>query len=331
MSCFKGADMVVRTLIAVMGLGLAGTVFAGDAVIDQKVDNFFAKGMQHCKNAMDLSRTSRQVAAAEFDRYESYMGKVDALKPEFSTDIMISRQREQCDQVGHDIARSEALPLVEEGLAVCKEVRTLIRGDYITKAKARFLDYARQRDKAVALTDTVLKVGSNASKIRRCDRLEEKIIAAEQRIEASEIRADRLISALRKSNATCEVTQSLLSDDGVNAKALDAAGNMLSQAREYFSQTENYPEAIRRAENFPGYESSKQIRAYMLEYSRCDQTVAARLTDQRQQLAQRQQQNTEDTRVAVSAKAGQDDRVAEAASSGQELGAELVQVIYGIE
>ncbi len=280
--------MRFANLIAAAGLSFSGTVLASQTVIDQQVDTFFAKGMAHCKNAMELSRTSRQVAAAEFDRYQSYIGKVEALKPELKNDIMIKRQMEQCDQVGHDIARADALPVIEEGLAVCKEVKSLIQGDYITKAKARFLEYTQHRNQAVSMTDTVLKVGSNASKIRRCDRLEEKIIAAEQRIHHSEIKADRLLSALRKSNDSCEVTRSMLADKDINEEKLEAAESMLAQSREYFQQTERYPEAINRAENYPGYESSQKIRQHMLEYSRCDQNVVARLDSKRDYLAQQQ-------------------------------------------
>lgn len=280
--------MKLPTFIAVIGLGFSGTSVA-DTLLDQQVDQFFAQGVKHCKNAMALSRTSNEVAAAEFDRYTAFIGKVEALKPELKDDVMIQRQMEQCDQVGHDIARNEALPVFEQGLATCKEVKSFIQGDYLTKAKAKFLEYTQLRDQALGMTDTVLKVGSNASKVRRCDRLEEKIIAAEQRINFSEIKADRLLSTLRKSNDSCVVTQRMLQNVGDNAEKLNAAEAMLTQARDYFEQTQNYPEAIARAENYPGYESSKKIRSYMLEYSRCEQNVVASLGIQKQSVAAQQE------------------------------------------
>ena len=279
--------MKLPTFFAVIGLGFS-SVSVADTVLDEQVNQFFAQGIKHCKNAMALSRTSREVAAAEFDRYKGYIGKVEALKPELKDDVMIQRQMEQCDQVGHDIARNEALPVFEQGLATCKEVKGYLRGDYLTKAKAKFLEYAQLRDQALGMTDTVLKVGSNASKVRRCDRLEEKIIAAEQRVNSSEIKADRLLSTLRKSNDSCVVTQRMLEKVGDNVEKLNAAEDMLTQARDYFKQTQNYPEAIARAENYPGYESSKKIRSYMLEYSRCEQNVAAVLGTQKQIFAKRE-------------------------------------------
>lgn len=278
--------MKVATLFAVVSLGFASVGSAATSAIDQQVDSFFNKGLQHCKNAMELSRTSGEVAAAEYDRYESYISKVEALKPELKDDVMVKRQMEQCEQVGHDIARTEALPVIEEGLAACKEVKDLIAGDYITKAKAKFLQYTQHRDEALSMTDTVLKVSANASKVRRCDRLEEKIIAAEQRIHHSEIKADRLLSALRKSNDSCDVTQAMAGDIGTSEEKLAAAETMLSQARDYFKSTEQYGDALARAENFPGYESSKQIRQELLAYSRCEQSVVAQLNQQRQVIAQ---------------------------------------------
>lgn len=330
--------MKLASMVAVLGLGFSGSLMAAQTAIDQQVDTFFAKGMEHCKQAMDLSRTSAKVAAAEFDRYSSYMRKVDALKPELKNDIMVSRQIAQCAQVGHDIARTQALPVIEQGLAVCGEVKSLIDADHLTKAKASFLEYTQRRDQALAMTDTVLKVGSNASKVRRCDRLEEKIIAAEQRIHHSEIKADRLLSALRKSTDVCEVTRKMLQDDKVTAEKLEAADTMLAQARDYFKQSERYPEAVSRAENFPGYESSQKIRQYLMEYSRCDQHVAANLEQQQQVLAQQQTEapvqvaaNGHDSSQGEPQGQGAPSDPVEALALERGFGTELVQVSYGIE
>lgn len=274
--------MKLPLIAAVLGLGISTGVSAANTAVDQQVDQFFKQGIKHCKNAMDLSRTSVEIASAEFDRYESYIGKVEALKPELKEDVMVKRQMEQCDQVGHDIARNKALPVFEESMSVCKEVKTLVSRDYLTKAKSKFVEYRQMRDKALSLTDTVLKVGSNASKARRCDRMEDRIIAAEQRIKYSEIKADRLVSTLRKSTDSCLVSSRMLERVGGNLEKLNAAEEMLSQAKGYFQQTQNYPEAIARSENFPGYESSKKIRQYMVDYGKCEQDVFAAITQQKE-------------------------------------------------
>lgn len=269
----------------VFGLGFTGVSHGAATAIDKQVDQFFSQAMKHCKNAMTLSRASNQVAAAEFDRYESFVGKVEALKPELKNDVMVQRQMEQCEQVGHDIARHQALPVFEKSLAVCKEIKPLLSGEYLTKAKAKFLEYTQYRDQALAMTDTVLQVGSNASKVRRCDRIEEKIIAAEQSVQVSEIKADRLLSTLRKSTDSCLVVNKMLEDAGDNPEKLHAAQAMLSQARSYFDDAQAYPNALARAENYPGYESSKKIRNYLLTYSRCDQNAVATLEIKREMIA----------------------------------------------
>lgn len=291
--------MRLRLLVAVLGLGFSAVGNTADTAIDKQVDNFFAQGIKHCKQAMDLSRTSREVAKAEFERYQSYIGKVEALKPELKNDLMVKRQMEQCDQVGHDIARNEALPIFEQSLAVCKEVKALVKRDHLTKAKAKYMEYTQYRDQALNLTDTVLKVGSNASKERRCNRLEDRIIAAEQRIQYSEIKADRLVSTLRKSTDSCLVSGRMLENVGSNMEKLKAAEAMLSQAQDYFKQTKNYPEAIARSENFPGYESSKKIRQYMVDYGRCEQDVVANITEQKQIFVASQQAAAQEQEVVA--------------------------------
>ncbi|MCG8668543.1 MAG: hypothetical protein MI867_03950 [Pseudomonadales bacterium] len=280
--------MRLRLLAAVFGLGVSSMASAAPGSIDQQVDQFFSQGVKHCKNAMELSRSSRGIAEAEFDRYRSYISKVEALKPELKEDVMVKRQMQQCDQVGHDIARNKALPIFEQSLSVCKEVKLLVSRDHLTRAKSKFVEYKQFRDQALGMTDTVLKVGSNASKARRCDRLQDRIVAAEERIKFSEIKADRLVSTLRKSSDSCLVTGRMLENVGNNLEKLKAAEEMLSQAQGYFKQTQNYPEAIARAENYPGYESSKRIRQYMVDYGRCEQNVVATIASQKSQILAKQ-------------------------------------------
>ncbi len=262
-------------IAAVLGLSLSSQVIAANTAVDQQVDQFFNQGVKHCKNATDLSRSDAETAAAEFEHYQSYIEKVIALKPDLKQDTVAKRQMEQCERVRHDIARAKALPIFEQSLAVCNDIKTLVSGDYLTKAKSKFAEYQQIRDQALAMTNTVLKVGSNASKARRCDRMEQRILAAEQRVKLREKQADRLISTLRKSTDSCLVSTRMLKRVGNNLEKLGAAEEMLSQAKDYYQQTESYSEAITRSENFPGYESSKMIQQYIADYGKCERNMQA--------------------------------------------------------
>ena len=228
------------------------------------------QGIAHCTKATRSSRTNQLAAIKEYKLYAIALSRAKAIYPNISAHSRtLSRQMEQCAQIGTDIARIQALPLLEVGVLACKEAKVLAKGDYLSKARIKYKEYQDFRNQAVALTDSVLKVGSNSSKVRRCDMLESSLMAAQTRVVNDEQKAVELISLLRRAEDSCLVAQSMAIKSGESRVNLDTTKSMLGHAKSYFNETPLHKSALDRASNYPGYSSSKQIQQLISTFLIC--------------------------------------------------------------
>ncbi|OUS23687.1 hypothetical protein A9Q99_27000 [Gammaproteobacteria bacterium 45_16_T64] len=261
--------------IAVIGLMFSNWASAG--VSDKTKDaarNLFEQGLVHCTNALESSRSDQGVSQQEFDTYTTVLSRAEALYPGIAEDSQkAARQIKQCSQIGEDIARYKALPLLEQGVLACKEAKLLAKGDYLSKARAKYREYVSMRDRALSLTGSVLKVASNSSKVRRCDKLEDGLMAAQTRIDKEEIDANSLIALLARSNDSCQVAQQMAVKSGVSRPKLEATKAMVSVGENYFSEASLHQAALQRAQNYPGYDSSKSIASLTSKYTLCNSEI----------------------------------------------------------
>ncbi|OUR92530.1 hypothetical protein A9Q81_16425 [Gammaproteobacteria bacterium 42_54_T18] len=232
--------------------------------------SLLTQGLAHCTKATRSTRTNQLAAMQEYEMYVTALNRARAIYPNISEHSRtLSRQMQQCSQIGTDIARVQALPLLEKGVLACKEAKAFAKGDYLSKARVKYREYLDLRNQAVALTSSVLKVASNSSKVRRCDKLESSLMAAQTRVVNDEYKANELITLLQRAEDSCLVAQRLATKSGESRINLDTTKSMLVHAERYFSQTQLHKDALNRAANYPGYGSSKQIKQLTSTFSIC--------------------------------------------------------------
>ncbi len=238
--------------------------------------SLLTQGIEHCTKATRFTRINQSAAIKEYKMYAIALNRAKAIYPKISEHSRtLSRQIQQCAQIGTDIARMQALPLLEIGVLACKEAKALAKGDYLSKARVKYKEYLDFRNQAVALTDSVLKVASNSSKVRRCDKLESSLVAAQTRVVNDEQNASELISLLRRAEDGCLVAQGMAIKSGESRVNLDTTKSMLDHAKRYFNETPLHQDALKRASNYPGYSSSKQIQKLISTFLICrDELVA---------------------------------------------------------
>jgi len=238
--------------------------------------SLLAQGLEHCTKATRSTRTNQLAAMKEYKAYITALNRAKAIYPEISEHSRtLSRQVQQCSQIGTDIARMQALPLLEKGVLACKEAKVFAKGDYLSKARVKYKEYLALRNQAIALTDSVLKVASNSSKVRRCDKLESSLMAAQTRVLNDEQRAGELISLLQRAEDSCLVAQRMATKSGESRVYLDTTKGMLGHAERYFNETQLHQDALKRATNYPGYSSSKQVQRLTSTFIICrDELVA---------------------------------------------------------
>ncbi len=234
------------------------------------------QGLEYCTKATRATRTNELDAVKEYEKYVTALSRAKAIYPKISEHSRtLSRQVQQCSQIGVDIARVQALPLLDKGVLACKKAKELAKGDYLSKARIKYKEYQNFRNQAVALTNSVLKVASNSSKVRRCDKLETNLMAAQTKVVNDEHKASELITLLKRAEDSCLVAQRMATKSGESRVNLDTTKSMLVHAERYFNQTQLHEDALKRATNYPGYGSSKHIKQLTSIFSICrDELVA---------------------------------------------------------
>ena len=208
MTLFKG-------LVFGLGLVLIIPVAVASESNNDVAVGLLDEGFVHCTNATQFSRTDQGVAQKQYEMYLATLARAIAISPKILIgNGQLSRQVEQCARVGDDIARLRALPLLEQGLLACKAAKKLAKGDYLSKARIKYKEYRELKSRAIALSNTVQKVGSNSSKIRRCDKFERGLVAAQTRIDKEEQQALALLSLLQRSADSCIVAQRIAIQSG---------------------------------------------------------------------------------------------------------------------
>lgn len=262
--------------VVIVGLLMANGAHASVNDKDkQTARSLFEEGVVHCTKALEHSRSDQQVSQQEYEAYSHALSRAEAIYPGIIDDsAKTARQVKQCEQIGDDIARYQALPLLDQGVLACNAAKQLAKGDYLSKARTKYREYVNMRDKALSLTPSVLKVASNSSKVRRCDKLEGNLMAAQDRIEKEEVDANALITLLSRANESCQVAQHMAVKSGVSRSKLDATKAMVSVGENYFREASIHKGALQRAKNYPGYQSSKAITELSAQFTACNNEIA---------------------------------------------------------
>ena len=167
---------------------LTGDLLTQSALADSQADNAdktFRAGIDYCNNAVRLSRTNTRQARAEFDQYLAHVDQARMLDPNLLQDNdYAAREVRFCAQVGDDIARAEALPVINKALNLCGQARGDLVSGKTQDARTHFNLYQDVRDRAIEKTETVLKVGTIAYQVRTCDDLASRIAAPEATVAA---------------------------------------------------------------------------------------------------------------------------------------------------
>ena len=288
-------------------------------------DQLFRTGLTYCNAASKKSRTDTVGARENFKEYLSHLERAKTIYPEiFRENAFVSREAKRCELVQDNIARAEAMPIVEESLAFCSEAKTALKGTPdIAGAQANLAQYHELKDKALATTPTVLRVGSVAVQMRVCDRLEEKISLAQNQRNQAEKLSEQVIAFYNKAADTCSVGTDMLKAGVSNSQQLQAAEKLLNRLSAYQVQANDEAEALMKNRSLAA-STRQDLNRMQSEITQCQTQVVAKVGQARKAIQ---------ARVAA-AKAAEAERIAQqkAEQAKQaELEAQLVAAEQGSE
>lgn len=259
---------------------------------DPKVlsDQLFRAGLDFCNAASKKSRVDTDAARDNFDEYLSHLERAKTISPNFvAENSFASREAKRCELVQDNIARAEAMPLLEESLTRCSEAKNAFSSQHnLEQAEAKLQEYQGLRDQALETTPTVLRVGSVAVQVRVCDRLEEKISLAKAQNSHAEQKSDRVIASYNKAAETCDVSAQMLKGGQASADKLQAADQLLVQVKQYQTKADQQAGGLLNSRSLSS-ESRKRLAGIQGVLKTCHSQVVAKIESSRQKLVEQAQ------------------------------------------
>src|SRR5690606_6501921 len=81
-------------------------------------DQIFRAGVAYCNSAVKVSRSDSRQARSDINQYQAHVGRAQSIYPALlDQNDYARREHQRCSQIGENIARAEALPVIEKGLA----------------------------------------------------------------------------------------------------------------------------------------------------------------------------------------------------------------------
>lgn len=221
--------MLTLTCISLLPTSLAFA--ASDAA--NAADNVFRQGISFCNQASKLSRTDTVKAREQFSQYQSYLERAKTIDGAlFEQDGFAQREATRCALIEDNIARAEAMPIVEASLEQCEQSRNALQANDLKSASDFYHQFEALRDEALQITPTVLRVGSVAVRMRVCDRLVEKISLAQSDNQLAQQQIRLAANSYNKALASCDAGKSIRAG-GVSNESLSALEGVLLQLQKH--------------------------------------------------------------------------------------------------
>ncbi len=197
---------VVYACSVVVGFVLLNVAHAAPGA---KLIEVLQLGYAECKSAHVLRRKDLPLSKQTYARYLAIKDQVAELDGTIFTsgNPDVSRVVDYCDTVGRDIARSEALPIIQQGIETCGVAAKSIQGGDLDAARKALAQYDEFREQAVELAPAVLEVYSVMAGVRRCERVATEIENLFQQQQEVAAQLDDVIGHLDGVLATCEAIE----------------------------------------------------------------------------------------------------------------------------
>ncbi len=203
-------------------LALVAPVSPLHAAEQDQVKAYMRDASKECRTAKSLRRDNLPEAQKHFAQYTELLNKAIAIEPGLltSSDPATKQVLDFCNVVKNDLDRAEALPLFERGIRECSEAKVMISNAAFDDARQKYRRYREYKEKALAISQSVLEVYQNSYEILLCDRLEADIkqAATEYRgqlqLSAKEVESpfNGVLEGLSQSDRQCRGAENLIND-----------------------------------------------------------------------------------------------------------------------
>jgi hypothetical protein len=174
---------------------------------------------------------------------------------------------------------------------MCQDAKTALTTGNTDTARARFSQYQTYRDQALAMTPTVLRVGSTALQVRVCDGVPAHIAQIDARHDSYEKAAQAALSAYQRAQDSCDVSRRIAEGTELSEQQLAVVTETLAQAQAYGAEAGERAGRLSRAGARVDSRIREQMTALRDKVENCRQQVIVRVDTLRMQLDVNRQQD----------------------------------------
>ena len=249
----------------------------------EKAIALLQKGYDECKTAHIQRRKDFDAAKERYQQFIDIKEQAVAADANIleSGDAEAVRILSYCDTVGNDIARSEALPVFQQGLDACEQADVSIRDNKVSKAEKEYQSYLSYKQQAVDMTAAVLDVYSVGSGIRKCERVLEQIQEAKQAQGKIVAQLEEAYNYLGETLSICQtVVGSFKTDQELTFEVMD---KMVADIGVHQKQVPNA--GIWSSDNADGFKLTNSINERLKDIKGCQQSATASIEEKKAAIA----------------------------------------------
>ncbi|MCG8672210.1 MAG: hypothetical protein MI867_22585 [Pseudomonadales bacterium] len=268
---------------------LVSPISLADAESFDSAVNEYLKGFRACIDANNLRSSNIVAANKKFMYYKQQLDLAVSINEGIldSTERDMDRNLDYCQRVEDNLKRAEATPILEHAFTYCEASRSSYEKAQYTQARTEFEEYRRYKEDAFAITPSIEEVFVLASKVRSCERYENKLVRKEQETEKHLAQLKSMVTLYQTFKLECESTQAFVQREDFKISELNRANRMLNSANKSKKAARAMIDAQAFAEQNPQLDETIQLRSLEESARICEGAVTEgirKITKQRRAL-----------------------------------------------
>lgn len=249
--------------------------------------NHYLKGFDACQEANGLLRANRITAAKKkLTTYKKYLGEAQKMDPS----IVKTNKRDMegnikfCSRVETNIEVEQATPFIDKAIAQCDLAQKALKDKKPEAALEHLLAFKAHKDEAWNITEKLSDIFSIRNQVKRCQRLEKKILSAGKKQEAINLSIETVKEESASYAQTCEQAVKSLNVKSIDEVSIKNAVKSIELAKSHKANLKEESVAFDTFKAKPKHEANAIVAANVSKGDKCLAGAEKLVTSKRNEL-----------------------------------------------
>jgi len=255
----------------VLVVTLLGAIDVRAASFDDAV-NHYLKGFDACQDANGLLRANRIPAAKKkLNVYNKYLSEAEKM----NSSIVKTSKRDMegnikfCRRVATNIEVEQATPFIDKAIAQCDLAQKALKEKKPDVAMEHLMAFKVHKDEAWNITEKLSDIFSIRNQVKRCQRLEKKILSAGKKQEAFKLTIETVKEESQSYAQTCNQALTFLNVKSIDEVSIKNAGKSIKLAKSHKKNVKDETAAFDIFTANPEHEANALVAANLKKGDSC--------------------------------------------------------------